>query len=263
MKKLGEGGQGEVYALDDQRLLKLYHAATSHLVDREVVNLGIVRETGLPVPVVDEVVEIDGRRGMVFSGISPGVTLRAKVRRRPWLMHRYAAILATLHAAVHEQRCLPLPSRREALAGSIEASSVLSPRLRSTALDSLGRLPDGDALCHCNLHLNNVIMTRDSVFVIDWARATTGNALSDVAETAIELRLGLLPERPLTRQALRASRAGFSRAYLRCYLRRHTSSREQIRLWELPVAAALTGRKKHPERVGQLLRLVEMSAARV
>ncbi len=263
MKKLGEGGQAEIFVLDDLRLLKLYHEETSGVLDREVMNLRIVGDTGLPVPAVDEVIEIAGRRGIVFSGISPGVTLRAKVRRRPWTMNRCAATLAALHASVHERRSLPLPSQREVLAGYIEASTVLSPRLQRAALDRLWQLPDGDTLCHGDLHLDNVIVTRDDLFLIDWFRATSGDARLDVAYTVICLRLGSLPKRPLERVALRASRAAFSRAYLRRYLRRHASSRDEIRLRELPVAAALTGRAKKPERVDELVQLVELRAARV
>lgn len=62
------GRTAEVYAWGDQQILKLYFSEfPSHWVDYELKIARVVQDAGLPSPKVGEIVEVNGRRGLVYE----------------------------------------------------------------------------------------------------------------------------------------------------------------------------------------------------
>ncbi len=257
MKKLGEGGSSEVFALADGRLLKLFYPRTSSYADVEARNIRWAEAAGLPVQSVGALIERDGRRGILFENVELGVTLKRRVRTRPWTLIQAARAFAELHALLHACNLPQLPPQRVELAREIEASEVLDRRMKRVALKALSELPDGTAICHNDFHLENVIVGTTGMVVIDWIWATRGDPLSDVAATLLFLRLGAIPNFTIARQATNKARAFFERIYLRRYMELRPAPVEQIRAWQLPVAAALTYHQTYPRRQRQLLAMIE------
>jgi hypothetical protein len=66
-ERLGGGGSSEVYAWDEGRVVKLFLPAYEHAVGREHEVAGAVHRAGVASPEVHGVVEVDGRRGIVFA----------------------------------------------------------------------------------------------------------------------------------------------------------------------------------------------------
>ena len=256
MKKIGQGEDAEIFALEGRRVLKLFYPHHAELVDIEADFTRRVQQAGLPAPAVSRVVELDGRRGILFDAFDEGVTLRQHVRRQPWRLPASARLLAKLQAAIHARRVPGLPSQRAELSRQIREAAALPRDLQDAALAALERLPDGDAVCHNDLHLNNVIVTSQGPVVIDWVLAAEGHPLSDVARTCLMLRLGVLPANPLASAALQVMRAVFERAYLSRYFQLQPGSIEAVRAWELPVAAALVSRRETVQQE-QLLAVVK------
>jgi hypothetical protein len=90
-------------------------------VDREFAATRAVHAAELPVPAAYEVVEVDGRRGIVFERIDE-VSMLKYTQARPWTIFGAARLLAELHAQIH---CCTapagLPTLRERIAVRIEA----------------------------------------------------------------------------------------------------------------------------------------------
>jgi aminoglycoside phosphotransferase (APT) family kinase protein len=255
MKKIGQGEDAEIFALDGRRVLKLFFPHHRDLAEPEADITRRVQQAGLPAPTVNRIVEVEGRRGILFDAFDEGITLRRRVRRQPWRLLEAARLLAKLQAAIHARGVPGLPSQRAELARQIEEAAALSADMTDAALAALQRLPDGEAVCHNDLHLNNLILTPRGPVVIDWVLATQGHPLSDVARTCLMLRLGRLPVTRLASSALQVMRAAFERAYLAAYFALRPGSPDDVRAWELPVAAALVGRRTHEQR-DQLLAVV-------
>lgn len=113
------------------------------------------RDHGYPVPEVHEL--RGGDTELVMDRVDGPLMLDA-IARRPWEVIKYARLLAGLHERLH---AIPAP-------------------------DWVPRLPDGgDRLVHLDLHPVNVIMSAYGPVVIDWANASAGEALSDVACTYV------------------------------------------------------------------------------
>jgi hypothetical protein len=260
--KIGEGHKSEVFLLPDGRILKLFfpHFAFLEPEEREVSLL--LARAGVQAPRVDHTMEVDGRPGIVFGNLKAGETLGSAVRRKPWRIVAMARHLAGLHAAVHQCRSSELPSQRRRLEEEIRGSGAASDETRREALRTLSELPDDETVCHNDIHMLNVIVHPEEWMIIDWALATRGNRLADVAAALLQLRFGEQPRGRLARTALESGRALFCRTYLRCYLRIRPGQRDELERWELPVAVALAGRREGRMREQLVTRVNELVGIR-
>ncbi len=64
-----------------------------------------------------------------------------------------------------------LPSLRDLVRRKIDTAAELPVELADFALEKLDGLPDGDRLCHGDLHPGNLLLGRDGPAVIDWTDA--------------------------------------------------------------------------------------------
>jgi len=83
-KPIAQGLTAEVYVWDETRILKLFREGRSpEQVAREAHIARMVHSAGLPVPAVGEIVEVDGRRGLIYERVD-GLSMTDSISRRPW-----------------------------------------------------------------------------------------------------------------------------------------------------------------------------------
>jgi len=244
MKKIGEGHKSEVFVIDDGRILKLFFPHFAELAPAEADIAAILERSEVDAPRAEEVVEVDGRPGIVFGNLEVGVTISAAVRQYPWRLAKYARDLAVMHAAVHDCTSGDLPSQRQRLIEEIESCGVISASIRTSALQMLESLPDADTVCHNDIHMLNVVVHPVHSKIIDWMLTTRGNALADVASAVLQLRFGEQPKGLMARTAIELGRAFFWKSYLRNYLKIRPDTKRDLARWELPVTVALAGRRE-------------------
>lgn len=237
---IGRGFTADVYAWGPGRVLKLFHQGPDReRTEREDRVTRAVHAAGLPVPKVHEVIQIDGRWGLVLERVE-GPSMFDHVRARPWLLPWAVRLLAELHVRIHRCPAPPdLPTQRESIAARI-GHARLTPGERATVLRRLAALPDGTAVCHGDFHPGNILLTRRGPVVIDWGRAARGHPLGDVAATARLIRTAPVPPWTAwpTHLLLRATRQILDRRYLAEYLRRAGGTRREVEAWQRPLAAA-------------------------
>jgi aminoglycoside phosphotransferase (APT) family kinase protein len=213
---------------------------------------------GVTVPTVHELVVIDGRPGLVMDRVD-GTDLLTTIARRPWTFARSARALGRLEARLHDVVAPPsLPDLRERLDQRIETAPHLSPRLRADARRLLAGLPDGDRVCHGDLHPGNVILDANGPVLIDWTNAARGDPTADLARTVLMLRVGPLPEdvSTLARVSDRVGRTLFRRVWVRSYRRVRPFDDVLLERWETVGAAARLA-EGIGEEVAPLLALLE------
>ena len=239
--KIGQGRTAEVYAWGEDRILKLYQSwMPGFLVEQEFTVTRAAQTAGVPVPATEELVETDGRFGIVFERIH-GPSMLKGLETSPWTMVAVAHQMAELHARINS--CIApsgLPSQRAQIEESIAAAKDLPDAKKEAARRSLSRLPEGDRLCHGDFHPDNILVSDHGLVVIDWFNGTCGNPHADVSRTSLLLKTGGLPPRtpPHMRLVLNASRYMLYEQYLKHYLHLHPARRSQIAAWELPLTAA-------------------------
>ncbi len=235
--RIGEGRRAEVYTWGENEVLKLFHqwvpdteAELEYRIASQISSLGI------PVPSVSSMVEVEGRRGIIYERID-GVTMVRKILSQPWNLGRYARILARLQAQVHQHEVKELPDMKEQLERKIQGNPFLTEDIKKGVLRILHTLPDGSALCHGDLHPNNVLISSQGGVVIDWVTASRCNPLADAARTSLILSMRST-DPPPKGWLVEAIRLPFHRIYLEEYIRIRSVDMESIQAWKVPMAAA-------------------------
>jgi uncharacterized protein (TIGR02172 family) len=184
---VGRGYQCDVFALGEGKVLKVFKpGADRSWIEREFAVTRLLHEAGLPIPAVFDIVEIDGRTGIVYERIH-GPLLSAEVLANPGKVKPLARDMAELHAKIHSVSIRELPSQRERLRRRIGNVRQLAPEEREAVLRILDGLSDGDVVCHGDLNLNNVIVSPKGMMAIDWDNGCRGNPLADVARVVLLL----------------------------------------------------------------------------
>jgi aminoglycoside phosphotransferase (APT) family kinase protein len=235
--RLAAGGTAELYALEGDRVLKLYwQGASRDAAEREAQRTQAAHAAGAPAPGVHEVVTIDERPGVVFErleGPSMLEVLGARPERTEALGRELAALQADFHCRAGEH----LPPLREHLVRRINLGS-LPARHKPVVLSRLRALPHGQALCHGDLHPGNVIMTGAGPRIIDWYDAAVGDPAADLARTCLLLQYARLPATDAQRRVFEALRERFLDAYLEHYRTLLPAAADGLIDWFLPIAAA-------------------------
>lgn len=162
---LASGRDADVYALDDERVLRRYRSGGD--VAHEAAVMAHLASLGFPVPVVHDAQGTD----LVLERLHGPTMLAALVAGE---VDEVAAghCLADLHEQLH----------------------ALPPRLSAA---------EGVCVLHLDLHPDNVVLTSRGPVVIDWRNAAEGPADLDVALSALVLaQVAVDDAHPLAPRAL-------------------------------------------------------------
>ena len=260
MKPLGipiaAGHISEVYAWEDATILKLFRPCfPPGWADYEANLVRTVEKTGIRVPKVEGIVDIDGRRGIVYERIT-GPSMAEAINQNPLRAIFYARMLAKMHVELHRASGQELPSFRKQLVQSIQEARVLTERQRQHALQLAEQLPDSDRLCHGDFHLSNILLTRDGPVAIDWFCAGQGHPASDLTRTFIILSRCGAPPAGMPSWQVRLGRILISRGYLNEYRRQSPEVTRQLKTFLPVVAAAKLNDNIMPEQL-EILKLVK------
>lgn len=239
---IGEGRTAQVYAWGLGHVLKLYYDWWPIGNIEYEARIGrAVHAAGIPSPEVGDIVEVEGRRGLVYERID-GPSMTDLLLAEPSRVDELARILAQLHAALH--RPAPgsgLPGQREKLVQHLDLASPkpLSADLKEKVLGLLEGLPDGEVVCHGDYHSGNVLMSSRGPMPIDWENASLGSPLADVARTSLLLETAhfYLADAPHY-ATLMEGIDRFRQLYLQTYCSLTGADPGLISAWRVLIAAA-------------------------
>ena len=253
---LGHGRTAEVYVWNGGSVLKLFVPGFPlSLIDQEAEGTRAANAAGIPSPQLRGVIEVDGRRGLVLERLE-GRSMLTLLGRGPVRVAHYARVFAELQARIHDCHAPGLTSRREDLARRIARAGVVA-RVKGDALATIERLPDGDSLCHCDFHPDNVLMTPQGPSIIDWSFAARGTPASDAARTALLLRIADAPPGSFHLAWVeRETKERFYRTWLKSYRELQPDAADAMWSWFLPVAVARLADEIPHERP-RLMALIE------
>ncbi|SFF19940.1 Predicted kinase, aminoglycoside phosphotransferase (APT) family [Paenibacillus catalpae] len=233
---IGKGMTAEVYEWGEGQALKLYYEnIPKDWIQYESEVGTAVHQAGVPAPEVWGQVEVEGRSGLLYERIA-GSSLLAMMMRNPDQAEPYGTVLARLHADIHRRRASRLPKQKERLAMFIRQSAAFLGERVQPVLDDLELLPEGESVCHGDLHPDNVLHSDGRLTAIDWMDAHTGDPLCDVARTSMIFLSPFVSMPPLSISPVICHQ--LNEAYLSEYCRLTGAEKSAIDLWRLPVAAA-------------------------
>jgi len=264
---IGAGRTADVYTWGEAHVLKLYQEWMPAIpIEREFAITRLAREAGLPVPAAEEMLQVDGRLGIVFERIA-GMSLLKILEARPWKLIFVARLLAEYHARMHACSLPPeAPSQREQIEQGIAWAKDLSEMEKQSILTVLAHLPDGNGICHGDFHTDNIIITEHGPVIIDWLTGRRGNPLADVARTVLIIQSGGLPPRVsfAMRWLINASRAWLVSIYFDRYRQIQPASQAEMESWQLPLLAArLFEVENYPAEKHLLLKRIRAKLAKM
>jgi uncharacterized protein (TIGR02172 family) len=241
MELLGHGRMADVYVWEDDKILKLNQAQYPRIVaEQEFAASKAAQAAGLPVPAVYEIIELDGRFGIIFERIS-GRSLLDELQSNPWKLFSIARQLAELHAFIHSREITgAIQTQKARIENGIQAAQAITEDEKNSIRRNMAGLPEGNKLCHGDFHPGNILLSPKGPMIIDWLTGSRGDPLSDVCRTVMIFETVTLPsDMPLvTRIIQQVSRSLLTSIYLQHYLKIRGVKKEEITRWRLPLLAA-------------------------
>jgi Ser/Thr protein kinase RdoA (MazF antagonist) len=253
---IAEGRTAEIYTWDDHHILKLYRDwCPPHWVDYESRIAHAIHAAGIPTPAAGEIIEIEGRRGLIYERID-GISILQDMNAHPWTILKHARTLAELQVEISRKSIPGLPAYKGQLQDAIQKTRYLTEDLRNKCLNVLESLPNGQTVCHGDYHPHNVLLTSSGPLVIDWMTACSGSPWADVARTSLLLTIGPKGAGKQVSPLIRTAIWLYHRRYLSCYLALTPDRNNELKRWSPIIAAARLNEDIAPEREA-LLKLVQ------
>lgn len=230
---IAKGHTADVYAWEDGFVLKLFHNwFPPEDVEYEYKIAKAVHASGVKSPAVKEIVQVNGRNGLIYERIS-GVTMFTLLKRAPWKVFQFGKLLAQYHFQMHT--CdfnAEVPEQKRKIQNKIKRADALPVYLKPKLLNALEPLPSGHKVCHGDFHPDNVLINQNDSIVIDWIDASKGNPLADVARTSV-LALGSASTLKL---GMKLFIKLFHAIYLKEYFRLQPNGFDEYQKW-IPIVA--------------------------
>ena len=215
---------------DGEYCMKVFDSSHSKSdILSEALYQTMARESGLNVPEVRQITEIDGRLSIVSDYIK-GTTLDRLICENPLRKKEYLRIFANVQLELQSKKC-PLPGRLSDIIGQRIMRTDFTATLRYDLGVRLSALPKQQKLCHGDFIPENIVMTESgSTYILDWSHAALGNPAADAAITYLLMRYS-------------GDRDGAD-CYLELFCQGSGIEIDKIRAW-IPLAAAARSAVAH------------------
>lgn len=183
-KVLGEGGNGIVYRLDPETVVKVYKkpdALPEIYRERELARKAFVM--GLPTAIPFDVVKVGERYGSVFELLNARSVTECIIEEPDKIddyIGQYVDILKLMHRT-EDAKC-ELPDKRAAVLGwEKDLKGHLPADQVKKFFRMIKALPARKTLVHGDYHINNVEMQNGEAMLIDMDTLSYGHPVFDIA----------------------------------------------------------------------------------
>ncbi|MGA9595115.1 MAG: aminoglycoside phosphotransferase family protein [Acidimicrobiia bacterium] len=195
---IARGNTSDVYRRGTDSVVKVLRPGIpDDWAAREAKTTQLVHAAGLPAPEVLDLVTINDRPGIVFRWVE-GVSMWAEMLERVDDVPRLSRLLAELQAEIGATPAPDgIPTLVDHLSDNVARAPLLSSTEREIVYTELLRRTGGTALCHFDVHPNNVLMAGKQPMIIDWFDAAAGSPEADIVRSSVLMRqdaaIGHLP----------------------------------------------------------------------
>lgn len=177
-----------IYHHDDTVIKVFEEGYPKSLILNEALNQSRVEETGLKIPNIRAVGNIDGCWSISMDYI-PGQTLDQIIKEHPEKSDELLELFVDLQIEMHTKTVTTLNKLKDKLVRQIQSVKELDATTKYDLLMRLDSMPKHTKLCHGDFLPSNIIINDSGAYIIDWSHATQGNASGDVATTYLKMTL--------------------------------------------------------------------------
>jgi thiamine kinase-like enzyme len=187
----------------EKKLLKLFRTENSRnpfnkkyknssAIQKEFESALAINKIPINKPMFYGKINIKDRTGFIYEYIE-GETVSSLVHshkeENPVEYKKYASYVSSLHKEILKQKCPKgVLSWKEDMRPKICKSPFHTKEVKQHAVKLIDSLPDSDRLCHGSLHNDNVLVSNETPYAIDFATITSGPALYDIAKAIYSTR---------------------------------------------------------------------------
>jgi uncharacterized protein (TIGR02172 family) len=184
---LGKGGNGAVYRLDDETIVKVYFSnrASKEKIDRsrEITKKAFVN--GIPTMIAFDMVKVGNDYGVVYEMIN-AKSLGQEIVEHPDRIDDMAQLIADtlkkLHSTEFEEGTLP--SSKEKLRNDVRLTAEAG-FYKPDEVERINRLIDGiperNTFIHQDFHPGNIMLQNNEIVLIDVDDSGLGHPVIDLA----------------------------------------------------------------------------------
>lgn len=241
-KIIAERSEKTVYK-DGNTVIKVFNENFSKIdILNEALNQAKVEEIGLKVPKVIEVKKVEGK-WCIVSQYADGKPLSQLMNENPDKLDEYLELFVNLQLEVQSKKAPMLTKLTDKMNKKI-SSSEFDATTRYELHTRLASMPKHDKVCHGDFNPSNIIIAENgSVYIIDWAHVTQGNASADAARTYLLFCLNGKDE--------------IAEKYMKLFCEKSDTARQYVDKW-LPIVAASQSVKGNPEEKEFLKKWVDV-----
>ena len=212
----------EVYKCDDMIVKVFKESHPKADVFNEALITARIEETGLDIPKVKEVFQVDKKWAIAIE-YKDGKTLEEMMESDKKNLDTYMSDFVDLQLEIHAKTSPLLKGMKDKLVRQINSLKELDATNRYELLTRLESMPKHNKVCHGDFNPSNVIVGKNGkMTVVDWAHATQGNASADAAMTYLLFALKDQETADL---------------YMKLFCQKSDTPRQYVQQW-LPIVAA-------------------------
>lgn len=194
-KILGKGGNGTVYRLDDETIVKVYSTEHSlEIIDRERAYAKAAFLAGIPTAIAFDVVRVGDCYGVVYEAMNSdtlGHAIANEPERRDEYIMKYAQLAKKLHTTTISDGSVA--SLNDLLKKRAD-DPMLKDFCTQEEIDTLKAIVSSmkvcDTLVHGDLHPGNIMLNNGELMLIDMGELTRGVPIYDLASIYRDLMVG-------------------------------------------------------------------------
>ena len=212
---IGRGGNGAVYRLDSETIVKAYYSSTETLEKIQASRRSAQKllALGIPVAIAFDVVRVEGGYGLVYELLdckTVGELIHEDPSRIDHWAQEAAELLKQLHAT--EVPAGTFPDARDSGHRWVNvAQDVLDEETQKRLHRMYDAMPAQNTLVHGDYHVGNMMVQGDEIVLIDTDDVAQGDPIIDWA--GMELTFGFITTDEMAMATLGATVDEVSRYY--------------------------------------------------
>jgi len=238
MEYIASGAQADIYR-DGLKAIKLFKNDVQKTAAEYEANLQkMAFDYGLPVPEILDIVEIDGKTGIVMEYID-GVPIGKIIMEDNTKFEEYLIKSIEIQDTIHKIETNKFPVLRDIHKNLISGSDKLTEPDKEKILTKLENALYENKLCHGDFHIFNLIQTSNDIKIIDWVNASSGSPDADIFRSYLLYKL---------------YKDEIADIYLETYYIIKKIDKQKILSWEAIIAGARLGEYIKDEREEEILK---------
>ena len=184
---LGMGGNGAVYRLDDETIVKVYFSKRRgpEEIDRNRAITKAAFVNGIPTMIAFDMVRVGENYGVIYENIN-AKSLSQEIAAHPEKLDEYAHMIVETMKKLHSTEFATgtLPNSKDKLRQDIlttEKAGYYKPEQVKRLLKLVDDIPDRNTFIHQDFHPGNLMLQNGEIVLIDVDDSGLGHPILDLA----------------------------------------------------------------------------------